>query len=259
MAQEPSPPRAVLQWAVVVEPDKWRARLAGILFITATVASLVSTGLLNPILNSSAYLLKAFANQDRVIVGAFFQLVAAFASAGIAISLYRVLRRHGEVLALGSVAFQVIEGVFYVVVAIDALLFLTLSQEIVTAGAPRRSYFQGSGGLLLALRDRASLAAVFAFHVGALMYYAVFYQAQLIPRWSSAWGAAGVILGLVAALLVLCRVTGYISTTQVIFNLPIGVQEVVLALWLIVKGFNQSAVGSPSFKLTGNEVGADQR
>ena len=51
-------------------------------------------------------------------------------------------------------------------------------------------------------------------------------------------------MGLLAGLLVLFRVTGYMSATQVILNLPIAVQEIVLALWLIVKGFNSSVVGS---------------
>ena len=227
-----------------MESDRMTARVAGSLFICATVASLLSTSFLNPVLNSSDYLLKVFANQDRVIVGAFFELVAAFASAGIAISLYRVLRKHGDGLALGSVGFRIIEGVFYVVVAIDALLFLTLSQEFVAARAPRASYFQSSGGLLLALRDRASLAGIFAFYIGALMYYAVFYRSHLTPRWLSVWGAGGAALGLLAGLLVLFRVTGYMSATQVILNLPIAVQEIVLALWLIVKGFNSSVVGS---------------
>jgi len=226
--------------------DRTTARVAGTLFITATVASLLSTGFLNPILNSSDYLLKIFANQDRVVVGASFELVAAFASAGIAISLYPVLRGHGQGLALGSVGFRIIEGVLYVVVAIDALLLLTLSQQFARAGAPPSSYFQSSGGLLLALRDWASLAGILAFYVGALMYYSVFYQSQLIPRWLSIWGLGGAALGLVAGVLVLSRVTGYMSTTQVILNVPIGVQEMVLAVWLIVKEFNSSAGGSRS-------------
>jgi len=229
-----------------MDSDRKTARVAGALFITATIASLLSSGFLNPILNSSDYLLKIFANQDRVVVGASFQLVAAFASAGIAISLYPVLRRHGEGFALGSVGFRIIEGMLYVVVAIDALLLLTLSQQFARAGAPLSSYFQSSGGLLLALRDRAGLAGVLAFYVGALMYYRVFYQSKLIPRWLSGWGLGGAALGLVAGLLVLFRATGYMSTTQVILNIPIGVQEMVLAVWLIVKGFNSSAIGSRS-------------
>jgi hypothetical protein len=46
-------------------PDILTARLAGVLFITATVVRLLATSFLNPVLNSSDYLFKVFANQAR--------------------------------------------------------------------------------------------------------------------------------------------------------------------------------------------------
>ena len=137
-----------------MKADRMTARIAATLFIAATVASLLSTGFLNPVLNSSDYLGKTFAHQDRVIVGAFFLMLAAFASAGIAISLYPVLRRHAEELALGSACFRVMEGVLYLVSAIAALLLVTLSQEFAKAGRPAPSYFQATGTDLRALRCR---------------------------------------------------------------------------------------------------------
>jgi Domain of unknown function (DUF4386) len=227
-----------------LKPDRVTARTAGALFITATVASLLSTGFLNPILNNSDYLGKTFANQDRVIAGAFFLLVAAFASAGIAISLYPVLRRHAEGLALGSVCFRVMEGVLYLASAVSALLLVTLSEEFARAGTPGPSYFQASGALLRAFRDQTSLTGVLAFYLGALMYYYIFFRSRLIPRWLSAWGFAGAVLGLAAGLLVLFRATGFMSPVQVVLNLPIGVNEMVLAVWLIVAGF-KSPAGAP--------------
>ena len=131
--------------------NKMTARIAGVLFITATVASILgNVGFLNPILNTPDYLLKISANENRVILGALFLLIAAFASASIAISLYPILRRYHEGLALGSVGFRLIEGVLYIVGVIGVLLLLTLSQEFVKAGAPVSSYFQTSGVLLRA-------------------------------------------------------------------------------------------------------------
>ncbi len=54
-------------------------------------------------------------------------------SAGIAISLYPILRKYNEGLALGSVGFRFIEGVFYIVAALGLLSLLTLSHEYVKA------------------------------------------------------------------------------------------------------------------------------
>lgn len=82
---------------------------------------------------------------------------------------------------------------------------------------------------------------VLAFCTGATLYYLVCYRSQLIPRWLSVWGLAGTALGLAAGLLVLFQSIAVPSGTQVVLSLPIGVQEMVLAVWLIVKGFSPKA------------------
>jgi hypothetical protein len=116
----------------------------------------------------------------------------------------------------------------------------------VKTGAADPGYFNQSGTLLKALDDWAGLAGILAFYVGGLLYYRVFYQTRLVPRWLAAWGVGGVILGAVAALLVLFGVTGSMSPVQMALNAPIGLQEMVLAVWLIAKGFNASATTSDS-------------
>ena len=82
---------------------------------------------------------------------------------------------------------------------------------------------------------------VLAFYTGATLYYLVFYRSQLIPRWLSVWGLAGTVLGLAAGPLVLFQSIAVLSSTQVVLNLPIATQEMVLAVWLIVRGFRPKA------------------
>lgn len=233
------------------------ARVAGTLFIVATVTVLLSTVFLGSV-GADDYLTKIAANEGQVAAGVLLRLIAAFASAAIAISLYPVLRKFRQGLALGAVGFRVIESTFYALGAVSVLLLLTLSQEFVKAGGGDAVYFQASGTLLKALDDWAGLAGVFAFYVGGLLYYRVFFQTRLVPRWLSAWGIGGVILGAVAALLILFGVTGTMSTTQIVLNVPIGVQEMVLAVWLIVKGFNPSAQASESGEAVAGSVVAPE-
>jgi 4-amino-4-deoxy-L-arabinose transferase-like glycosyltransferase len=80
------------------------------------------------------------------------------------------------------------------------------------------------------------------------MYYYIFYRSKLIPRWLSGWGLIAIIMNLASALLVLFGLIDHFSTTQVILSVPIGLQEMVLAVWLIAKGFNPSAIASGSAK-----------
>ncbi len=90
--------------------------------------------------------------------------------------------------------------------------------------------------------------------IGALMYYAVFYQHRLVPGWLSVWGLVGITFTIISCLLVMFHLILPAGTIQVILCLPILVQEIVLAGWLIVKGFNLSAVSSLSAKTAPNEL-----
>jgi hypothetical protein len=222
------------------------AIIVGILFIIATVASIASLPFLAPV-NASNYLVSVSANENQVITGILLTLISAFASASIAISLYPVLKKHSQGLALGAVGFRLIEAVFYIVGVIGIVLLLSLSQEFAKAGAPSSSYFQTLGVILLSGYHWAgNVAGTLAFYIGAMMYYYIFYRTKLIPKWLSGWGLVAVSMGIVASMLVMFQVVGSMSTVQVVLNLPIAVQEMVLAVWLIVKGFNPAVI-APKF------------
>jgi hypothetical protein len=132
-----------------------------------------------------------------------------------------------------------IEAVFYVAAVVSLLSILHLGQQhLAAAPADNPAAIHEIADSLLSMRDHSTLAGVFAFCVGALMYYALFYRSRLVPRWLSVWGLAGALLMMSACLLALFSnnpVTGY-----TFLILPIAVQEMVLALWLLAKGFNPS-------------------
>jgi len=88
--------------------------------------------------------------------------------------------------------------------------------------------------------------------VGAMMYYAVFYRSKLVPRWLSGWGFLAAVSSLAAVLLSISGQIAPFSTVFIVLQLPIGLQEMVLAVWLIVKGFNPSAVAALSAKTATN-------
>jgi hypothetical protein len=188
------------------------------------------------ILDGSGFLAAVALHQDRLLAAALFQLLAAFTSAAIAVTLYLVLRQHAAGMALGAVAFRLIEGVFYALSAVGMLVLVSLSDQLMVGASAN-----ASADLVRDLRDSAHCVGVLAFYTGATLYYLVFYRSQLIPRWLSVWGLVGTVLGLVAGLLVLFRSIDLVSGTQVVLNLPIAVQEMILAVWLIVKGFSPNA------------------
>jgi len=228
------------------------AMIAGVLWIIGTVAGVLTLPFLG-IVNKPDYLTKITANENQVIIGALLLLIMAFACAGIAIWLYPILKKHNEALALGAVGFRIIENVLGIVSAICLLSLVPLSQEYVKAGASTL-HFQTLGTLLLGARDSISNIHLIPFCIGALMYYYVFYQSKLIPRWLSGWGLLAIIMNLASALLVLFGLIGDFSTAQVVLSIPIGVQEMVIAVWLIFKGFSPSSIAFGSAQTATNEL-----
>lgn len=223
------------------------ARVAGALLITAAAAGILSLPF-SGLINEADYLVRVAGNENRVVIAALLELIMAFACAGIAIWLYPALRRQNEAMALGSVIFRGIEAVCFIVAATILMTTLTLGQEFVKAGTSDAAYFQTLGDSLLAARDWASYVfGAIAFGLGALLYYYLFYQSRLIPRWLSGWGLVAITLHIAAALLVMFG-QDPLSPASLVLNLPILGNELVLAAWLIVKGFDSSALASSPVK-----------
>jgi hypothetical protein len=224
-----------------MKPTRSIAVVSGVLFIIATIAAIVAATA-DPILTGTDYLSKISASADQLKWDALLYIIAAFTSAGITIALYPVLKGVSASLSLGSVVFRAIEAVFYMIAVLCLLSLVTLNHQFISAGAAERSSLLPVGDLLLNLREHATLLGVFSFNVGAFMYYYLFFQSRLIPRWLSGWGIFAVILMMVACVLALFSgrpITGYTFLV-----LPVALQEIVLAVWLIVRGFNLPAIES---------------
>ncbi len=116
-----------------MDGDRKSAVVAGVLFITAIVAGVLSKLLLD-LVEQPDYLSTIAGNQARMALGALCIVVMSFAGAGIAIALYPVLRGHGEGLALGAVCFRTMEAVIFLVAGIA--LFSLLARYL-TAGPGR--------------------------------------------------------------------------------------------------------------------------
>ena len=219
--------------------ERKSAIITGLLFIVATSAALVGDSILGSRLSAADYLAAIAMDPSRVILSVIFKFVAAASSAGIAMSLYPVLRRHSEGLALGSVCFRLVEGVFYLVGNLGLLSLVPLGQEYIKSGAAIAPQLQVTGRLVMATGEWSGFVlAVLAFCIGASMYYVVLFRTRLVPRWLSLWGLIALAMLLTMVVLGMSVGTPRPSGMMLALAFPIFAQEIVLALWLIVKGFN---------------------
>jgi hypothetical protein len=225
-----------------VDSNRKIAVILGALFIVGTVAGILSVVLANPILNDPNYLTKIAEDKNQVITGTLLVLIMGFALAMIPVVAYPIFKKYNKTLALGYVVFRGgLETATYIAMATSSLVLITLSQQYVQTGASS-GYFQTLGTLLLGTHDWINIILIIVYSLGALMFYCLLYQSKLIPRWLSGWGIIGITMHFATAFLVMYGFISTMSTIQVVLSLPIALQEMVLAIWLIVKGFNSSAI-----------------
>jgi len=227
--------------------DRKTAIIVGVLYIIGTVAGIISK-VFGPNLDTPDFLATLSANKDKVLIGGLFEFTMAVLTVCIPILLYPILKKYNEALALGHVVFRTLETVFFIVCAISLLTLLTLSQEFVIAGTLDASYFQTLATLLLAIREfGGGVFATIVFSLSALILNYILYRSKLVPRWLSGWGLIGATLYLGSGFLPLFGHDTR-STIFLLMEAPTFLQEMVLAVWLIVKGFNPSAIASGSAK-----------
>jgi hypothetical protein len=212
--------------------DRRTARFVGIFFIAATGFYLTGQALYGGVISADAVAPFTSTQRTRVVAGVLVELVGVFAIPMIAVFLYPVLRRFSTPLALAYVALRVIEATLLAVVA---ALTLSLLAEFTTLG------WQELRELVALLSEPPFLLSVgLAFPLSAMLLNAVLWSTRLVPRTISAWGfLAGLLLmtGSVAALLGLLDALPPVAV-EVVVSGPIAIQEMVLAGWLIARGFS---------------------
>ncbi len=213
--------------------DRKAAVWIGVLYIIGTVGLVLSAVVTAGVLEGPAYLAQVAAQPNQVVIGALLVLLAGFSLAMVPVVFWPIGKRYDETLAMGYVVFRGgQEMVMYLATALGWLLLVALSKE--------------PDGALLAgfLRTVETVAwdklLAIPFVLGALMFYVVLYRSRLVPRWLSAWGLVG------AALYIMAPLGSMFEHSVGFFMAPLAVQEMVLAVWLIARGFNPSGLTAES-------------
>ena len=217
---------------------------AGILFIIATALLFVGEALYSPPLNAANVLQTADTHRAQIVLGILIEMSCVLAIPLIPVVLYPVLRRVSAVLAIGYVAFRLFEAAIFAGQEVDRLLVLALARAY--AEAPIAD--TGSAELLIraltsgeAWSGTSGMIYNLVFVTGMLMFNWMLWSSRLVPRWISGWGLiTAVIMGVLSVVATIYVVPTWLAASLIA---PLAIQEMVLALWFIVKGFNQSALG----------------
>lgn len=213
------------------------AIIVGVLFIIATAFLFVGGALYGPVLDAPNYLQVAYPNRITATIGMLIEFSCILAIPLIAVYAFPVLRPHSEPLALAYVVFRLFEAVLFALVDITKLSLIKVSQLHRAADPSNADTIANIGAAIQGWNEWSWVFYVLIFGFGALIFYTALFQSKLLPRWISVWGWIAIGMMLASAVLA----TFEVAIPDTVFSLlvfPIMVQEMVMAAWLIIKGFD---------------------
>ena len=222
-------------------PTKVDGKITGILFLFEIITGMISV-LILPYSQQSALNLEILSkNKMNILLHILFYTLMAIADAGIAISMFSLLKKQNENIAIMSVLFRTIEATLFIISIIITYLLLTLSQNYIDAGLSNDSTVQA---LINTFREVgywvSGVMANLAFNIGALAYTYLFYTRKLIPRYLSMLGIIAIILAITNCILILLGFYVDWDTISLLLHFPTLIYEAILGFWLILKGFSVS-------------------
>jgi hypothetical protein len=180
-------------------------------------------------------------NSSRITGGAFLILMMGISLVAMTVFLYPIFRKDSEELAMAMVLFRgALEGTFYFLSTLVFLALVALGNEYIATGA-NSAVLQSMGNVLYQFQARLAPVGPLFFLIGATCLYISFYRTRLIPRWLSVWGLIAVVFYMASSLLKFFHMDTGIGFYLEMVMAP---QEMVMAVWLIVKGFNPSAIAA---------------
>lgn len=218
--------------------QKNTARLVGLLFILATVTLFIGQAFYSSIISSPDYLEITYPNRMAVVTGLLIEFLGVLGLIFIPILLYPFLKIYNQVMAWGYISLRLFETVLLTLAQITKLSIIGLSQNYL-ASSGDASYFQNMGDMIQAVlywADSGGLLYIIVFVLGATILNYGLIKTRLIPRWLSILGLISTLVLLSASLLFYFEVIA--AEIAVILMIPLALQELVMAIWLIVKGFN---------------------
>lgn len=220
--------------------DKRNARILGIFYIIAALSSIIAVVLYGPVLSVQWQMAVANGSETKVLIGVLNDLLLVVTAVGTSIMLFPYVRLWNEHLALGYLCFRFMEAVFIAIGILSILGLLRLSTYYSTASLANAASLEPIGLLLQDIyRWTAMLGPNLMLGINTSLYSYLLYRTGYVPKPIAIFGMLTAVMVFVAGLLQMFGIIGPYSAVKGLVALPVGVYEMTLAVWLIVKGFHR--------------------
>lgn len=235
--------------------DRRNARILGIFYILAAVTSIIAVVLYGPVLSEQWQMAVANGSETKVLIGVLNDLLLMVTIVGTAVMLFPYVRHWNEHLALGYLCFRFMEAVFIAIGLVSILGLLQLSSYYDTTSLTSKNNFEPIGLLLQAIyRWTAMLGPNFMLGINTSLYSYLLYRTGYVPKPLAVFGMITAVMVCIAGLLQMFGIIGPYSAVKGLMALPVGVYEMSLAVWLIVKGFHGENLAKLRVKIASSSI-----
>ena len=217
------------------------ALVAGIFYLI-TFISIPTLALYGPVKNHRDWILTS-GTHTGVLVGAFLEVIVALAGLGTAVTLYPVVKRQNEGVALGFVTARLLEAAMIFTGVLSLLSLVTLRHDLGGAAGANAAALVTTGASHVAVYNWTMLLGQTLMPcINALLLGSLMYRSRLVPRIIPIVGLIGAPLLLSAVIATLFSGVGHVSAFRAIATFPVAAWEFSLGVWLVVKGFKPSPI-----------------
>jgi hypothetical protein len=227
---------------IPMDATRKTALVAGGLYLVTFITSIPALVLIGPVLSDPNYIVSSGAD-TRVLLGGLLDFITAIAGIGTAVALFPVLKRQNEGVALGFVTARLLEGAIIVIGVVSLLSVVTLRQKMAGAAGPAAASLVTTSNALVAIRNWTFLIGPgFMSGVNALLLGYLMYRSGLVPRALAVLGLIGGPMLLASDTATLFGIYAQLSVWSAVATVPVAAWELMLGVWLVVKGFKPSPI-----------------
>jgi hypothetical protein len=217
------------------------ALVAGIFYLI-TFISIPTLALYGPVKNHDDWILGS-GGHTAVLAGGFLEVIVALAGIGTAVTLYPVVKRQNEAVALGFAAARVLEASMIFAGVVSLLSLVTLRQHLGGAAGADAAALVTTGASHVAVYNWAFLLGQSLMPaINALLLGSLLYRSRLVPRIIPVLGLIGAPLLITAVFASLLGGSVPAPSWTALAALPVAAWELSLGIWLVVKGFKPSPI-----------------
>ena len=227
---------------IPMTPLRKTALVAGVFYLI-TFISIPTLALYSPVKNHRDWILSS-GSHTGLLVGGILELIVALAGIGTAVTLYPVVKRQNEGVALGFVTSRLLEAAMIFTGVLSLLSLVTLKHDLGGAAGANAAALVTTGASHVAIYNWTMLLGQTLMPcINALLLGSLMYRSRLVPRIIPIVGLIGAPLLLAAVIATLFGGgIGHVSAFQAIATIPVAAWEFSLGVWLVVKGFRPSPI-----------------